>query len=378
MSLKNFWNKNRQHIIPLADLAKGVVGDVLKMRDKPKALDYVDLALSVRESFNSAYKTKDPFTCFSSPDWTYVSNGGLGKSVYTLILGYLGNRIRSIGANDTSAAFVGEVKGIRFGWILYDNEFDTLYVEKEKSQTYKKVIENLFWSKHSSNHVIMGVHEKPGDHTVYIKEDTDTEFYPSPQVIEHSADIKEYLDHGYCRSILFYGPPGTGKSSLIKGICSKLEFKTLRINNLSQINTGDAADMICLFNPDAIIIEDIDSVVVKDISSLLDRIEGFNKRLKVTFATANKFVKLDNALVRPGRFDLTREIKYLDENVVMDLVDGDRDLYELVRTFPAAYIAEFMKRVKVKGKEWALANKQDLEDRIESIEKCNYKSLEDD
>jgi hypothetical protein len=56
----------------------------------------------------------------------------------------------------------------------------------------------------------------------------------------------------------------------------------------------------------------------------------------------------------------------------MSLVDQDEELFQFTTDFPAAYILEFMKRVRVKGKAYALANSKDITSRVKNLENYNY------
>jgi SpoVK/Ycf46/Vps4 family AAA+-type ATPase len=131
-------------------------------------------------------------------------------------------------------------------------------------------------------------------------------------------------------------------------------------------------EIIKVVGPDCIILEDIDHLGHEEIVDLLDKIEDFNHENKLVFATANRVSRLDNALLRPGRFDEAIEIKNIDEEVLLKLVQGDSEIFEIVKNFPVAFAVELMKRVKILGKEEALQNIQDLQDRVDNFSLVNY------
>lgn len=372
--IQKFWNQNRQHIIPAVTFTKRCLENVIEMREKPNAIDYVNLAFSFKENFDNAYNLKDPYTYFNNPNWKFVSSNSMGLVVCNLVQNSMKSRVTPVAAVDSVAAFVGEIEGIKFGWVLYEDEAEKLYVEKSAEDRYMKVLEKIFWETYPSNHAVLGVQdEEDPSSRIYIRDDEKSaEFTPTPLAKSYSDDINDYLKHGICRSILFYGPPGSGKSNLVKNICFQLGLRTIRINNISQLSTDTVSEIIKIFNPDAIVLEDIDNVPSRDITQLLDKIENFNKKHKLCFATANRLSKLDSAIIRPERFDQIKRIFSLEKEIVMDLVFGDEEIYEKVKDWPAASIMELMKRVKVKGKDHALANMDDLVDRIQKINHTNY------
>lgn len=164
----------------------------------------------------------------------------------------------------------------------------------------------------------------------------------------------------------------SGKSNLVKGISFCLGSKSIRFTELENLNNSFVAEMLRALNPDAIILEDIDHNSNEDINDLLDKLEDVNNQKRLIFATANEVSKLDNALLRPGRFDEVMEINKLDEEILKALVNDDAELLEITRNFPVAFTVELLKRIKVLGKEKALANMDDITARIENLEHVNY------
>lgn len=380
MSLKDFWAKNRHKIMPAIKLAKRCVGDVAELKENPKAIDFVALGFSFKENYDITYRLNDPYNYFNSHSWKLIENAAIAGIVGELVSSFDDDPVMPITATESGAAFIAEVNGIRFGWVYYEEQLEKVYVWREHMSAFPDVISKMFWEAHPSRHVVMGNVNNP-DATMniyWIDEDWDkSTIFHSPRVDEFSQDIMDYLKDGVYRSILFYGPPGSGKSNLVRGISAKLGLKTIRVKDLSEISADVIAEVIGLFNPDAIILEDVDSASVDDISDFLDKMEGFNKAQKITFGTANRVNGLDDALLRPGRFDQVVEINNLEPEVIRKMVEGDEQLFNLVKGYPAAFTAELMKRVKTKGKAHALANIGDLKARLKKIKRNNYE-LESD
>lgn len=135
---------------------------------------------------------------------------------------------------------------------------------------------------------------------------------------------KWYADRGvpYRRGYLLYGPPGTGKSSFIQALAGHLNY-AIAILNLSERGlTDDRLNHLLTVIPERtfVLLEDVDvawanqrttdpdgyhgaSVTMSGLLNALDGVASAEER--ILFLTTNHVEKLDAALVRPGRVDMT-------------------------------------------------------------------------
>lgn len=143
----------------------------------------------------------------------------------------------------------------------------------------------------------------------------------------------------YRLGILLYGPPGTGKSSLIRVLAT--EFN-LPINNISDFNSFnlhgvetksinviediDSYDEVKERDPeyeiDGPIIIDQKSKGAINIANILNILDGIaSKDNYLIIATTNHIDKLDQALIRPGRFDIKIELGYIDMDMLKEYIE---------------------------------------------------------
>jgi len=166
------------------------------------------------------------------------------------------------------------------------------------------------------------------------------------------------------KGILLHGPPGTGKTLLAKAVAHETEAVFIRLigSELVQKFIGDGARLVReLFEfarenaPSILFIDELDAIgsrridlatsgdreVQRTLMQLLSELDGFNIRgdVKVIAAT-NRIDILDQALLRPGRFDRMIEIPIPNAESRMEIfkihtsgmnLKGDVDLDYLVQ-----------------------------------------------
>lgn len=136
-----------------------------------------------------------------------------------------------------------------------------------------------------------------------------------------------YVDRGipYRRGYLLYGPPGSGKSSFIHALAGELDFGVAMINLSERGMTDDKlTQMLTKLPPRTLLLlEDADAAFMNrrqvdtdgysgvsvTFSGLLNALDGVAAgEERIAFLTTNHIDRLDEALIRPGRVDMTIRI----------------------------------------------------------------------
>ena len=133
-----------------------------------------------------------------------------------------------------------------------------------------------------------------------------------------------YHDRGipYRRGYLLHGPPGTGKSSFIQALAGHLDYDIAILNLSERGLTDDKLNHLLSIIPPRtlILLEDIDVAFANrrkpeadgyaganvTFSGLLNALDGVaSAEERIVFLTTNHVDRLDDALIRPGRVDMS-------------------------------------------------------------------------
>ncbi len=187
------------------------------------------------------------------------------------------------------------------------------------------------------------------------------------EVVDFIRDPKKYerLGGTLPKGVLLIGPPGTGKTMLAKAIAGEANasFFSVQGSDFTEVFVGVGARRVRqLFQqanrhkPAIIFIDELDCVGrnrnsdtngehQQTINALLAAMDGFeSSQGVVVMAATNRPDDLDEALLRPGRFDRKVHVPYPDRNgrcailnthaVGKPLVDASRSLEVIARTTP--------------------------------------------
>lgn len=253
---------------------------------------------------------------------------------------------------------VGEIKidNISIKYSETSNYTDTTYcVLINNYSEYLKEIKSI-------------VKETYGNHIICLQNNSLTidnrRIYDNIMAAKIIEEIEIFQNKGLTRSYLLYGPPGTGKTNLALNVAEK--FGSLYIVDVNLWLTREAASkeqLLKLLDYKVIILDDLDHSKNENFGSLFSWMQWLRSIGKIVIATCNSFDSFPKALLRPGRFDRLIEIRKLDDPAIMEMVDGDLEVFELVKEQPAACINEFMQRLKAFGKEEAIAQKDEIFER---------------
>lgn len=235
--------------------------------------------------------------------------------------------------------FVNRMRESKSRDIQTGKPWETITLTTLYSQRY--IFEDLFTEAHA--YAAKG-HE--GKTTIYNSWGTEWKPFGNPRrkrplesVILHEgvkervvADVEDFIsssswyhDRGipYRRGYLLYGPPGTGKSSFIQALAGELDYDIAILNLSERGLTDDRLNHLLTIVPNRtlVLLEDVDAAFSNrreqsdadgyrganvTFSGLLNALDGVaSAEERIIFLTTNHVERLDEALVRPGRVDMT-------------------------------------------------------------------------
>ena len=195
----------------------------------------------------------------------------------------------------------------------------------------------------------------------------------SPEVIEECVEVISYIQNKELfnkmgaempKGILLEGPPGTGKTLLAKAIAGETNSTFIAISGSEfvELFVGMGASRVRdLFqnardnNPCIIFIDEIDAVArqrgaginmanderEQTLNQLLYEMDGFNNNENiVVIAATNRRDVLDQAILRPGRFDRIIRVSLPDKDSREKIIEYYLNNKNIEQTFDIASIAE--------------------------------------
>ena len=256
-----------------------------------------------------------------------------------------GNNVSEIYLNNKTSTnnYVNNTKSIDFLKRIkkYENKFNISYSIDKKSSF--KVNENIilgiilfFIYRHFkngfSNNIIIIRNSKTKLKDIAGLEYAKKEIF---EFIDFLKNKEKYIQAGakMPRGALLYGPPGTGKTLLAKAISGEcgIPFITTTGSDFAEVYVGVGASRVRdLFAkakkhaPCIIFIDEIDALARKrgtnmqnsgsserdaTLNKLLVELDGFDENDNILiFGSTNRLDVIDNAILRPGRFD--RKIRF--------------------------------------------------------------------
>jgi cell division protease FtsH len=195
----------------------------------------------------------------------------------------------------------------------------------------------------------------------------------SPEVIEECKEVISYIENKELfnkmgaempKGILLEGPPGTGKTLLAKAIAGETNSTFIAISGSEfvELFVGMGASRVRdLFqnarnnNPCIIFIDEIDAVArqrgaginmanderEQTLNQLLYEMDGFNSNENiVVIAATNRRDVLDQAILRPGRFDRIIRVSLPDKDSREKIIEYYLNNKNIERNFDISSIAD--------------------------------------
>lgn len=311
---------------------------------------------------------------FAGDEWTQPFSNDFNKIILRALSHAKFKSIRT--AEKMYTIRIIEHKGLKFGYIhsSRNRAASGVYVETEKLGEAREEIKKLLWDTYKDASLIMRCNRKivlaDNETRIVFEPDNVFESMASKRAEDYSRYMQKCLNAGVARSVMFYGPPGTGKSTIARTIVDMLKLRSfrIRVEDVGDIETSTIFEAIEIFQPDAIILDDFDRSHTQ--ASLLETLEFFKYRVKLVIATVNNRNLLDEAILRPGRFDELIEVKQMDEEIVKKILgETMADAFEVVKDWPIAFVQEYTKRRMFMTPEEAEDSTRELAQRVKRLEK---------
>ncbi len=305
-------------------------------------------------------------------NWEMPYTGDFSKMIRAALIGNPFNVIRT--SEDSIVIHIVHLEGIKFGYVLNTrtDHVGAVYVEPDNTKKAKEVLKKELWKLLKNDNIVLRRSKTSPNKEDVVLLETDDAFLPLPskRASEYASYLKKCIDAGVSRSVLLYGPPGTGKSTMARTIINNLGMKSfrIRVEDIGCIDSSTIFEAISIFEPDAVIFDDFDRSTEQ--ASLLETLEFFQRHVKLVVATVNNKNMLDEAILRPGRFDELVQIKLMDEDVVKKIL-GEKleEHFELVKEWPIAFIQEYVKRLRFMNPEEAEKSVRELAHRVQRLSK---------
>lgn len=352
----------------LLGMATDIVKHVAEAVEKPTRINIVKCGFNIWRTIDN---TKTFAEEYFHPDWVYPYTRQFNEFIVEAVSAFPYKVIHS--ADTDTLVKIATVYGEEVGWIYSatDKTVSGVYVQNIRQEEACLAIKKALWDRMAYKSIVMEKMPPKGSaysESVNFKSDTDLIGLESAKADEYSRYLQRCMDAGVPRTVLFYGHPGTGKSTISRAIADRLNLKTLRIRveDISDFDNKVIFEAINVFEPDAVILDDLDRAPMQ--SHLLEMMDRFHKHIKLVFATVNHLDALDEALMRPGRFDEVCHIRRLDDVVIKKMLgEENQEMFDTVKDWPIAFIQEYVTRRRFMDKDEAAATAKELKKRVERL-----------
>ncbi len=287
--------------------------------------------------------------------------GELQETIFGTLNTSLPHRVLSQENGDTALVF--DLDGVDFGFIRGSGYLQGPHIDIDVSteRAWRALASALWECLGPRIRVSRGTNQMP-----VLLPDPLGDTLPSERARELLKELRAYRHKGYKRAVLLYGESGTGKSYMIRWVAGQLGGLTLRVHARDLARTNALLEILRMMRPTALLLDDI--CRLGDPAEIMDCFESIKASSELVLATANKLSGIDPAILRPGRFDDTLEIKELGPEVRAALMESlPEEIREDASALPMAYLNELHIRIDVLGPERGLQELKTLIDRRSRI-----------
>lgn len=375
---KNFCNDARTQKV--VRLSSGIAEKIVPFLTKPKFSTLLTTTIGIAQVFADEYIFyADDF--FTPRKWETFSTDALNNLLLESISDS-GLPITTIKGLDKDVLIkIVSLPQTEIGWQLRHGKEvnDINFLIGTREEVYK-LINNYVWTKWGSKPLLLerktsfkNNSAEPNESELSFKFDNLVAPLPSKKASDIANRFTKAFAVNENRSLMLVGPPGSGKSTMARQIATELSLHTFRVKVSDLNNHADSLyEIVDIIKPEVIILDDFD----RDCGSsyLLDVISYIRQNVKLLIATVNNSDVIDDALLRPGRFDEIEYIDTINDEVILDILGPEHSqLFDDVKTWPVVYIQELKRRLKWLSEEDAKCSLLELAERVNKIKSYTFK-----
>lgn len=362
---------NTPAVKQVVTIGSQVIDAVIPFIEKPSPWHGLQTSFNVGKALTTAMLI-DADEFFAGDEWLLAYNHDFSWLLVN-VLQKFPKRVMKTKEDTYVIVLIDLAKNVTVGYSMNvkANIPSAVYVVNDQAVEARAILKKLLWAHFGNKPLVMKAksrHFHSTGPTTMFEEDNTFEPLPSEKATEHTRYLAKCIEKGVNRSLLLYGPPGTGKSTMARTLVNNLGLKSfrIRIEDVSSLESSVLFEAIHIFEPDAVILDDFDRA--RGQAALLEVMEFFRHRVKLVIATINDRNELDEALMRPGRFDELIEIDKMDDDVVKSVLGEEHaDVFDNVKDWPVAFIVEYVERCKFMSKEDAIKATEELSARVERL-----------